>query len=401
MGFLKKHNLHSSSSKKIFKTHFEILWFKIFITFISLLIAGCASSKIQYDVKEDSNPYSMFGENPSRTFYTDAVFSDSLLKKWETDINGSFINSSVSVYSDLVFINDLSGRVYCFNIDNGKQVGKLKIGNAVFTTPVLNKNIVIVISAVKKDNESILQYYDYKNAKIFRESYIKGRVTSEIIKADDGIVFITEDGVVYKYDVYGFESWKLDTKVFTHSSPALKNDVIVFGNDKGELIGIDAVSGKIKYKTAIGKTFFASPTIIDNSVYIGNDNGLLYEIDLLSGKIIWKFDTGGRIIMTPVNDGKNIYVGNLKGELFSIDIKTHTLNWKTKFDNAFGITPLVSNNIIALPGIDTRLLFINKSDGELIKTIILDGRVKLTPVYSKNILFIGYDNGILAAYEFK
>ncbi len=375
--------------------------YAILLLIILIIIAGCATSKIKYDVKKDKKPYVMYGEVPSRNFYVPITFSDSLIKKWEADINGSFPNSSVSIYSNLVFVNDLSGRVYCFNIDNGKKVGQLKLGKGVYTTPVIDKFIVIAVSAERKDNESTLQYYDYNQAELEKDVTVKGRVISELIKVDDGIIFNTDKGIVYKYNLNGYEDWKCETNEFTHSSPAMKNNIIVFGNDKGEIIGIDAQKGKIKYRVKIGKPFFASPTIIEKTILIGNDDGNLYSLDLSTGKIIWSFETGGRIIMTPACDGKNIYIGNLKGDYFSIDINSHQLNWRIKYDGAFNTTPLVSENIILQPGIDKNLLFINKGNGEIIKTIELDGRVKLTPVYFKNTLFIGYDNGILEAYEFQ
>ncbi len=390
MGFLKAENfLHN----KDFPT--------IILIIILLMIGGCATSKIKYDVKKDNNPYVMYGEIPSRNFYVPVVFSDSLNKKWEADINGTFPNSSVSIYSNLVFANDLSGRIYCFNIDNGKKVGKLKFGSGVYTTPVLNNFDVIAVSAERKDNESILQYYNYSEAKLEKEVTIKGRVISELIKVDDGIIFNTDKGNVYKYNFNGYQEWKCETNEFTHTSPALKDNIIVLGNDNGKIIGVDAIKGKLLYKVKIGKPFFASPTIIGKTVFIGNDDGNLYAINLSTGKINWSFDTGGRIIMTPASDGNNVYIGNLKGDFFSIDIKSHLLNWKTKYDGAFNTTPLVSENLILQPGIDRNLLFINKENGDIVKTKSFDGRLKLTPVYFRNTLFIGYDDGILEAYEFQ
>jgi len=391
MGFLKTKNYNSQIK----------IYCNIILLLILIVIAGCAASKIIYDVKVDNNPYVMYGEVSSCNFFVPEEFSDSLNKKWEADINGSFPNSSVSIYSNLVFVNDLSGRVYCFNIDNGKKVGQLKLGNGVYTTPVLNMFEVIAVSAERKDNESTLQYYNYKKAELEKEVTIEGRVISELIKIDDGIIFNTDKGIIYKYNFNAYQEWKCETNEFTHSSPALKDNIIVFGNDNGEIIGVDAIKGKLLYRIKISKPFFASPSIIDKTILIGNDDGNLYVLDLSTGKTNWSFETGGRIIMTPACDGSNIYIGNLKGDFFSINIKSHQLNWKIKYDGAFNTTPLVSENLILQPGIDRNLLFINKENGEIVKTMLFDGRVKLTPVYFRNILFIGYDNGILEAYEFQ
>ena len=93
-----------------------LLKYKIFILLVIVLISGCARSVIKYATKLDENPYKMYGKNPSRAFFSAESISDSLILKWETEANGSFPNSSVSVYDDLVFINDLSGRIFCYQI---------------------------------------------------------------------------------------------------------------------------------------------------------------------------------------------------------------------------------------------------------------------------------------------
>ena len=94
-----------------------LLKYKIFLLILLLLISGCARSVIKYATGLDEDPYRMYGKNPSRDFYSPENISDSLVLKWESEANGSFPNSSVSVYDDLVFINDLSGRIFAIRLN--------------------------------------------------------------------------------------------------------------------------------------------------------------------------------------------------------------------------------------------------------------------------------------------
>jgi len=75
-------------------------------------------------------------------------------------------------------------------------------------------------------------------------------------------------------------------------------------------------------------------------------------------------------------------------------------NWKIKFPGLLDTTPLITENIIILPDILFALHLIDKNDGRVIKSISLEGRAKLTPVIHNNILFIGFDDGVIRAYEF-
>ncbi|MDR3610667.1 MAG: PQQ-binding-like beta-propeller repeat protein, partial [Ignavibacteriaceae bacterium] len=133
--------------------------------------------------------------------------------------------------------------------------------------------------------------------------------------------------------------------------------------------------------------------------YIGNDNGNLYSIGLSTGKINWQVNTGSRIIMTPACDTDNIYWGNLGGDFFSVNKLNGKINWKKKLGSLFNITPLVTNNYIILPDQYQKIYFVDKA-GIIQKTYSFKGRLKLSPVIrNNNILFLGYDNGILEAYE--
>ena len=303
---------------------------KISLLILTLTIGGCFPSSISLDVKKVSSSHSMFGENESRNFYLPLTISDSLKLVWESSINGSFPNSSVTTYEDYVFINDLSGRIYCFNADSGKTEGKLKYNDgAVYTTPVVNDGIIIFAVAHSDENTSDLFYYDFRDGNTLYDKEIKGRILTEIIKTEDGIIFNTEDGRVFKYDFNGYKQWEFETNSRVHSSPALGNNIIVFGNDDGEIIGINSKLGNLIYSEKIGKPFFGGAAIDGNTVYIGNDGGFIYALNLSDGKVIWKYETGSRIIMVPAFNKNDLIFGNLKGELFSFKKR----NRATKLEN--------------------------------------------------------------------
>jgi outer membrane protein assembly factor BamB len=372
----------------------------LFISFL-LLIAGCARSVIKYATKLDEDPYQMFGKTPSREFYLPVNISDSLVLKWESDMYGSFPNSSVSIYDDLVFINDLSGRIFCYKFENGKQVGKLKYSSgSVYSTPIPYRSEVIFPVAEEKENLTELIIYDYNQGKELNDIEIPGRVLTQMIASGDDILFTTEIGSAYRYNSSGKKIWKTNTRKSTRSSPAMINDSFIFGNDAGEIIALNAATGDSVYVQKISTSFFRGLTISGNVIYAGNDDGKIYALNVRDGEIIWQFDTGSRIIMNPAVDEKNVYIGNLAGVFFSLNKNNGDENWNTNFSGVLNSTPLVTKNLIILPDVLFSLHFLDKETGEVIKSISLEGRAKLSPVIHKNILFIGFDDGIIRAYEF-
>jgi len=374
---------------------------KIILFSSIIILAGCARSVIKYTAKTDEQPYQMFGKITSRDFYVPADLSDSLILKWESEMYGSFPGSSVSIYEDLVFINDLSGRIFCYNIETGKQIGKLKYSSgAVYSTPIPFRNVVVFPVSQEKDNYTELVFYNYQDGKEAELIEIPGRVLTNLLTIDDDILFTTEEGAAFRYNNLGKKIWETQTYVSTLCNPALSSNLFVFGNINGEIIALNSETGDSVYVKKISGIFSGGFTIKDSIAYCGNENGFLYAIRLKDGELIWQFDTGARILMTPAADNNNVFIGNLGGWFFSIGKDSGKENWKTRFNGLLNSTPLVSNNIVVLPDVFFAFHLINKNDGTLLKTIKLEGRARLSPVYFRNLLFIGFDDGILRAYEF-
>lgn len=373
----------------------------IYFIFLSLflLLFGCSESLIQYKLPSGKPDYKMFGENPGRSFYVPYTFGDSLKLEWESEINGSFPNSSVTCYDSLIFVNDLSGRVFAFYIKNGKEVGELKYSGAVYSSPLLYKHNVIFAVASKDKDKSNLIYYDFSNGNLVFDKVVKGRVLTEMLEVNDGIILNTDIGIVYKYGFNGKKVWEYNGEKYVHSSPAFSNNIVAFGNDDGEVVALNAKNGKLIYSKKMNTPFFGGTSISANTIFIGNDSGEIYSINLENGKKNWSYPTGARILMTPAVNKDAVVIGNLDGNLYSLDKKTGKLNWKTSTDGVLNATPLLSKNLVFVPDFNEKLHLVNIQNGNIEKTLEFDGRTKLSPVYYFNLLFVGYDNGILRAYE--
>jgi outer membrane protein assembly factor BamB len=364
-----------------------------------ILIAGCSQSVIKTVSVLDKNPYDMFGRIPERSFYYPVVIGDSIKKIWDTSINGSFNNSSITYYDKYIFINDLSGRIYCFDMKTGKKVGQLKNSGAVYSTPLVQQFQVIYLCARNGESASELCYYDVNESHYTKQEKISGRAMVEHINTGDGIIFTTEKGIIYKYNLHGEKIWETDTKGVTYSSPSMSKNMVVFGNNEGEVIGLNASDGMLKYRIKAGGPIYGGTSMRGTNVYLGNDNGRLYCLDISSGIIKWQFRSGGRILMTPVFDDDNVYFGNLAGDFYSLNKLTGKLNWNKRLGSLFNVTPIVTQNLIILPDQFEKMYFVDKYSGSIRKTYSFEGRLKLTPVLKDSILFIGYDNGELEAYE--
>ena len=374
---------------------------KLFISFMmALIIGGCGKTSIKVLTKLDNDPYSMFGKSSARNFYVPVNVSDSLALRWESDTDAGFKNTSVSIYDEYVFVSNLGGRIYVFQIEDGENVGRLKNSGAIYTTPLVFRSLVIFGVAQDKNNLTELIYYDYQSGKEVYYEEINSRILSEMIALDDGIVFLTESGRINRYNLGGYSVWQTETKTTTRSSPSLSDGIIIFGNNNGEVITVNVEDGEIIKKKKFEGLFTAAPTIDGEIAYLSNNNGKVYAVNLYDLVKIWEFDTGTKVLMSPAIDDKNVIVGNLAGGLFSLNKNTGKVNWYKKFKGLFNATPLLTENRIIIGDLFRSFYIIDKATGIQKNIYLLDGRTKLSPVYYDSTLFIGFDRGVLRAYDF-
>ncbi|OGU62670.1 MAG: hypothetical protein A2V66_04240 [Ignavibacteria bacterium RBG_13_36_8] len=381
MGFLRKLNLY------------------LFNIFIIFFLFGCTKPLIVKNVLNDQPCNRMFGGIPQRDFYIPQNLSDSLSLKWIAETQGNFSNTSVVIYDSLLFTADLSGRIYAFSTTTGKILGDEKYKGAIAAAPLLYMSRLIFVLNEFDEYYSTLIIFDYYTGKKIHETEIPGKVNNELILLNNGIMVLTEKGEVIKYNLVGYKEWSISTKSLSLGSPALKDNIFVFGNMDGELVAVDIDNQKIKYRKKLSEGFSSGISISGNYGFIGDKNGNLYCIDLNRGNTYWIFNTGILITSIPVTDGASVFCGNIEGDIYSINLSNGKMNWKINTEGAINAPPLVFNNYLVQPDINKKVHIIAKQNGQIIRVLEFEKRVKMCPVFFDNTLYFGVDDGEIYAYE--
>lgn len=370
-----------------------------FILICSVINLNCTGKLFISKIEHNDVVFPMFGKTPQREFYIPAEIGDSLKLKWKSKINGSFTTTSVTAIDNYIFVPDLSGRIYAFNSINGKEIGNIKYKGTITPAPVLCGSDLVFVVSEKNGGNSILYFYDYIHGKEDKSFEIKGKILSELIETNGEIIYLTENGKIGKISLTNGRDWEYESKTYIHSSPVMVNKSIIFGDDKGYVISINSITGKLNYKIKIGSGFDAGFSASNNIVFTADNTGNVFALNPNNGNIIWVQKSGANVNTVPVVDDKFVYLNNLRGEVFKLDKTTGKLIWKITTGGLINSTPLIFDDYIIQPDLNKRVYFINKMDGKIAKIIHYENRVKLTPVFFNNILFLGTDNGQVYAYE--
>lgn len=373
---------------------------KFFYLLILIILNSCSASLIKVNVKNTNIQHPIFGTNSQRYFFYPIILSDTLNLLWRATTYAGFNNSSVVISDSIVFVSELSGRVYAFFINSGKPAGVIKTKGTIYSSPIV-LNYRIYYPLIKKGlNLTELIVYDFFSGKLLHSIEIFDRITNQILFDNNAIYLTAEDGTVYKFSFEMKLIWQLETKSNINCVPALLNDYLFIGNQSGEILKINKNDGKILNRVKISSRFLSGITATDDAIFIADEEGILFSINPRDLNIIFKTPTGAKILMNPAIDFENIFIGNLKGKFFSINKSTGKINWSKNLGGLLNVTPLVTLNKIILPDAFKAIWFLEKQSGLVTKKLELEGRAKLSPVLFNNYLIIGYDDGVLETYEF-
>jgi outer membrane protein assembly factor BamB len=365
-----------------------------------VFLIGCSTSNIKIIKSSGSmDTYPMFGKVPSREFYVPIIMGDSLDILWEAEAHGSFTQSSVTYLGDNLFINDLSGRIFCYDINTGKRLGQLKHKNPIYTTPVISKYNLIYIESMRGEDKSFVRVFNLIENKRLNEKEIEGRVRSEMLMLGQEFYFVTDKGLLYKFSHIGDQYWMVDLGSNVRSSPVSDGENLFIAADNGEILVVSTSDGEILRRIEAGNIISSGLTVSGSSIIAGERDGTVYSINKKDGEVNWTYKSGSSVAAVPVISNGTVYIVNLGGNIIALDLATGSELWLTSTDGVLNVTPLLTDNYLIIPDLSDRILFIDIKDGKQRKVIELPNRAKLSPVIHKNILIIGYDRGVIRAYE--
>ena len=172
----------------------------------------------------------------------------------------------------------------------------------------------------------------------------------------NGVVYVgSTDGNLYAIDAAsGAQKWKVETKAWEVSSPAVVSGAVYFLSYDGHLYALDATTGQVKWKFSTGGEkhyagthlhhlepavesmpdpwdfYLSSPSVWNGAVYFGSSDGNVYSLDASSGALKWKFKTGDVVHSSPAIADGTLFIGSWDTYLYALDAASGTEKWRFK-----------------------------------------------------------------------
>ena len=161
--------------------------------------------------------------------------------------------------------------------------------------------------------------------------------------------------------------WTFEAGEAVESSAAIAGGVVYVGSQKGELLALDAATGKPRWRyqtvEGIGESSPAVSTAL-GLVFVGDLSGTVHAVRIGDGQGAWTFKTKGEIKSSPVVVGDKLVIGSYDGNLYGLDAKAGTQAWSVQTDNYVHGTPAVVDGIAYFAGCDEVFRVIRVTDGK-------------------------------------
>src|SRR6185295_341062 len=162
---------------------------------------------------------------------------------------------------------------------------------------------------------------------------------------------------------------------FLLSGPAAEGDRFFAGSGHGEVLAVEAASGKVLWRYATAGRVRSSPTVSDGAVYVGSFDGHLYAFDAARGTLRWKFATQGvgidsdqegfdrrSVQSSPAVTADLVVVGCRDGFLYGVERATGKQRWTIDHQVSW---------VVGSPAIAGDRAIVGSSDGHFVHAVEL------------------------------
>lgn len=245
-------------------------------------------------------------------------------KVWSFKTEGAV--ESTPCYADgVVYVGSNDMNVYALNAADGTLKWKYKTDGEVKAGPTINKGVLMIGSY---DNK--LHSVDAATGKaqwtFQTDNYVNGSTGT----SDGKAAFGGCDGMVHVLDsAQGKEIKAVEAGSYIAASAALYKGIAYVGTYDNAFIAVDLTKVEVlwKYKSKREFAFVSSPAVNEDVVVFGGRDKQVHCLDRATGKDKWIFTARGKVDSSPVIAGDKVIVGSDDGRVYILWLKNGMEAW--------------------------------------------------------------------------
>ena len=233
---------------------------------------------------------------------------------WQFPGNGAPLTSPV-VAEGLVVFGSGDHNVCALDAKSGEVKWTGTTGYVFAAAPAISDGVVVI-----GDQGGNIDGYDLKTGKSLW-SFSAGTIDVAAVIAGDSAYVVSEDHSVYALNITnGQQVWQYSMDDYAEFSPLLAGNLVIAANQAGQLVALDAKTGKLAWQTNLNGTPFSQPEFwpAENAVVLKIGDHAVGAFDVATGKALWLYSTP-LVVTPPVVNGKNVDVVTSAGQVLALD----------------------------------------------------------------------------------
>ena len=325
---------------------------------------------------------------------------DSLELVWKFRTDGS-IKSSPVIVDDRVFVGSSDANVYSIDLETGHQIWSYKTDDAVEATPCVVNGAVFIGSL-----GNILYALDANIGTLKWKYQTEGKIlgAANWTYAPDGsnvwILIGSYDNTLHCVDSKNGEAvWTYQTDNYINGSPAVDNNIAVFGGCDALIHAISLANGSKITEIDTGSFIAASPAFLNGQVYVGNYEDVFVKADIITNQIVWKYtDSNAPFFSSPAVGDNVVVIGGRDQYLHCIDRNIGIMLWKFQTLGEVDSSPVICGDKVIVGSEDGRIYMVRLLDGTKVWSYEIGQPVTSSPAVAKGAVVIGCDDGYVYAF---
>jgi outer membrane protein assembly factor BamB len=273
---------------------------------------------------------------------------------YDTEFNKNEFKSSYAVNDNILYAVTSNGMIYALDTNDGQLQWKKPLGEKP-TIPVVHKDLILV--GYSEGIAIVDRYGSIKRIPTENE------VVSSPIVANDMIIFGDNIGNVYSHSLENRkEKWTIDfSEEIYIASGYDKNLYIASGNN---CYAVNLNDRKIAWQFKSSGMITSAPVLKNGRVYLASWDNNVYSLNAKNGELIWYYETGWGIDTSPILSGDTIYIGCNDNNLYALNAKNGTYKWMFTCKAGIHSSPVVYGDFIFFGSDDGRFYAVNKTNGD-------------------------------------
>lgn len=201
-----------------------------------------------------------------------------------------------------------------------------------------------------------------------------GLIEFQPVLANGFLYYVNNGGTAFGVNAKtGKKKWRRDVAKLNASSPAWSGGRLFIATlDPGSIKALDAKTGRIIWKKRLPSRAESSPIVVKGVVYFGSEDGTVYAYRAKNGRKVWTYHASGAVKAGLAYSKGNLYFGDYSGQVTALRAKNGSRVWSTGTSGAsfnrsghFYSTPAVAFGRVYVGNTDSFVYSFVASSGQL------------------------------------